>query len=101
MEQHPVSLWKLRHHLSQVMARIRHGEIIDITEDGRLIARIIPAGDRKPAPVLDRLVASGRATPAQRPGYRPRPDLDALVTCDSRLASAATDAGLAVLAPAG
>jgi antitoxin (DNA-binding transcriptional repressor) of toxin-antitoxin stability system len=45
---------------------------IDITEDGRLIARIIPAGDRKPAPVLDRLVASGRATPAQRPGYRPR-----------------------------
>ena len=28
------------------------------------------------------------------------PDLDALVTYDSRLASAATDAGLAVLAPA-
>jgi len=54
------------------MARVRHGETIDVTEHGRLIARIVPVGERQPTPVLARLVASGRATLAQRPGYRPR-----------------------------
>jgi antitoxin (DNA-binding transcriptional repressor) of toxin-antitoxin stability system len=54
------------------LARVRHGETIDITEHGRLIACIVPAGDRTPAPILERLVASGRATLARRPGYRPR-----------------------------
>jgi prevent-host-death family protein len=67
-----VGLRDLRHHTSEVLARVRHGETIDVTERGRLIARIVPVGDRKPTPVLERLVASGRATLAQRPGYRPR-----------------------------
>jgi antitoxin (DNA-binding transcriptional repressor) of toxin-antitoxin stability system len=43
-----------------------------VTEHGRLIARIVPVPDREPAPVLARLVESGRATLARRPGYRPR-----------------------------
>jgi antitoxin (DNA-binding transcriptional repressor) of toxin-antitoxin stability system len=55
-----------------VLARVRQGEIVDITEHGRLIARIVPVGERTPAPVLERLAASGRATLARRPGYRPR-----------------------------
>ncbi|HUB39157.1 MAG TPA: type II toxin-antitoxin system prevent-host-death family antitoxin [Streptosporangiaceae bacterium] len=67
-----VGLRDLRHHTSEVLARVRHGETIDITEHGRLIARIIPAGKREPAPILATLVASGRAVLAQRPGYRPR-----------------------------
>jgi prevent-host-death family protein len=67
-----VGLRDLRHHTSEVLARVRHGETIDVTDRGRLIARIVPVGDRKPTPVLERLVASGRATLAQRPGYRPR-----------------------------
>jgi prevent-host-death family protein len=67
-----VGLRDLRHHTSEVLARVRHGETIDVTERGRLIARIVPVGDRKPTPILERLVASGRATLAQRPGYRPR-----------------------------
>jgi len=62
----------LRHHTSDVLARVRQGETIDITEHGRLIARIVPAGERTPTPVMARLVASGRATLARRPGYRPR-----------------------------
>lgn len=67
-----VGLRDLRHHTSEVLARVRHGETIDVTERGRLIARIVPVGDRKPTPILERLVAAGRATLAQRPGYRPR-----------------------------
>ena len=55
-----------------MLARVRHGETIDVTEHGRLIARIVPVEKRQPAPALERLVSSGRATLAQRPGYRPR-----------------------------
>jgi prevent-host-death family protein len=71
-EPHSVGLRDLRHHTSEVLARVRHGETIDVTEHGRLIARIVPAGERTPTPVLGRLAASGRATLAERPGYRPR-----------------------------
>jgi prevent-host-death family protein len=71
-ETHAVGLRDLRHHTSEVLARVRHGETVDVTEHGRLIARIVPVGDREPTPVLTRLVESGRATLAQRPGYRPR-----------------------------
>jgi prevent-host-death family protein len=71
-EAHAVGLRDLRHHTSAVLARVRHGETIDVTEHGRLIARIVPVADREPAPVLARLVESGRATLARRPGYRPR-----------------------------
>jgi prevent-host-death family protein len=71
-DAHTVGLRDLRHHTSAVLARVRHGETIDVTEHGRLIARIVPVADREPAPVLTRLVESGRATLARRPGYRPR-----------------------------
>src|ERR1700730_13717 len=67
-----VGLRDLRHHTGEVLARVRHGETIDVTEHGRLIARIVPVGEREPTPILARLVASGRATLARRPGYRPR-----------------------------
>lgn len=67
-----MGLRDLRHHTSEVLARVRHGETIDVTEHGRLIARIVPVGDREPTPILARLAAAGRATLAQRPGYRPR-----------------------------
>jgi len=71
-DTHTVGLRDLRHHTSEVLARVRHGETIDVTEHGRLIARIVPVGERQPAPVLACLVEAGRATLAQRPGYRPR-----------------------------
>lgn len=71
-DAHSVGLRDLRHHTSEVLARVRHGETVDITEHGRLIARIVPAGDREPTPALARLVEDGRAEPARRPGYRPQ-----------------------------
>lgn len=62
----------LRHRTSEVLARVRHGETLDVTDYGRLIARIVPVEPRQLTPVLTRLIASGRATLARRPGYRPR-----------------------------
>jgi prevent-host-death family protein len=69
---HSVGLRELRHRTSEVLARVRHGETIDVTDHGHLIARIVPVEDREPTPILARLAAAGRATLAQRPGYRPR-----------------------------
>lgn len=71
-EYEPVGLRELRHNTSEVLARVRRGETVDVTEYGRLIARIVPVEVREPAPVLDRLAAAGRLRPALRPGYRPR-----------------------------
>lgn len=72
VNEHAVGLRELRHRTSEVLARVRHGETIDVTEYGRLVARIVPVEERDPTPVLDRLVAEGRVRPAVRRGYRPR-----------------------------
>jgi prevent-host-death family protein len=71
-DAHAVGLTDLRQHTGEVRARVRHGEIIDVTEHGRLIARIVPVGERQPTSILEHLVASGRVVHARRPGYRPR-----------------------------
>ncbi|MGW6200687.1 type II toxin-antitoxin system Phd/YefM family antitoxin [Kribbella sp. NPDC055110] len=57
--EHAVGLRELRHKTSEVLARVRHGETIDVTEYGRLVARIVPVDERDPTPVLDRLAAEG------------------------------------------
>jgi len=70
--EHAVGLRELRHNTSEVLARVRHGETIDVTEYGRPIARIVPVADRPPSPALERLAETGRMQRAERPGYRPR-----------------------------
>lgn len=72
VNEHAVGLRELRHNTGDVIARVRHGETIDITEYGRPIARIVPVADRTPAPIMTQLVQSGRAQLAIRPGYRPK-----------------------------
>jgi prevent-host-death family protein len=72
LHDHSVGLRELRHNTSEVLARVRHGETIDVTEYGRLVARIVPVEQREPTPVLDRLVEAGRVRLAVRPGFRPR-----------------------------
>ncbi|WP_131765519.1 type II toxin-antitoxin system Phd/YefM family antitoxin [Candidatus Protofrankia californiensis] len=69
---HSVGLRELRHNTSEVLARVRRGETVDVTEYGRLIARIVPVEDRTPIPIMSQLVESGKARLATRPGYRPR-----------------------------
>lgn len=70
-DEHVVGLRELRHRTGEVLARVRDGETIDVTEYGRPIARIVPIVARPVSPVLDQLVTSGRAVPATRRGYRP------------------------------
>ncbi|MQA64034.1 MAG: type II toxin-antitoxin system prevent-host-death family antitoxin [Actinophytocola sp.] len=72
MNEHAVGLRELRHNTGEVLARVRHGETIDVTEHGRLIARLVPVQDRAPSVALARLAESGRLRRATRPGYRPR-----------------------------
>ena len=67
-----MGLQELRHSTSEVLARVRRGETIDVTEYGRLIARIVPAREPGSPPVLDQLAGEGRVRAAVRPGYRPR-----------------------------
>ena len=68
-----VGVRELRQNLSVYLRRVESGETLDVTEHGRLVARLAPA----PAPetsTLDRLIAEGRATPARRPvGSLPEP----------------------------
>src|SRR3954462_8820917 len=72
LSEHTVGLRELRHKTSEVLARVRHGETIDVTEYGRLVARIVPVEERAATPVLDRLTEQGRVRTAVRPGFRPR-----------------------------
>ena len=61
-----VGVRELRQNLSVYLRRVEKGETLDVTEHGRLVARLAPA----PVPqmsILDRLIAEGRATPATRP----------------------------------
>jgi prevent-host-death family protein len=61
-----VGVRELRQNLSVYLRRVEQGETLDVTEHGRLVARLGPA----PAPemsVVDRLIAEGRATAASRP----------------------------------
>jgi antitoxin (DNA-binding transcriptional repressor) of toxin-antitoxin stability system len=59
---------ELTHHTAEIIARVRSGLTIEITQYGRTVARIVPAG--QPG-VYDVLVASGAITPAAQPGFLP------------------------------
>jgi prevent-host-death family protein len=54
-----VPLRELNQHTAQVLARVEHGEILEITSRGRPIARIVPIA----ADSMADLVAAGSAVP--------------------------------------
>jgi prevent-host-death family protein len=63
MEQVPIR--ELNQDTAGVLARVEHGESLEITNRGKPIARIIPVS----APSeLDDLIAAGRVTPATNRG---------------------------------
>jgi prevent-host-death family protein len=74
-----VSVRTLNQETSKVLARVKRGEEITLTERGEVIARIVPAS----AGTLDPLIRTGRVQPAAPRGPAPRPtipmrgDLDA------------------------
>lgn len=55
-----VPVRELNQNTAAVLARVKHGEQIDITERGRVIARLIPAQENP----LSALLESGKLHPA-------------------------------------
>lgn len=61
----------LNQETARVLARVKAGEEITVTERGAVIARIVPAS----AGPLDDLVSAGRVLPATTHGHAPRPTI--------------------------
>lgn len=64
-----VGVRALRDGLSKHLAEVRQGRTVTVTEHGKVIARIVPAGEPT---ALERLIAAGRVRPASR-AKRPAP----------------------------
>lgn len=64
-----VPVRELNQNTAGVLARVKRGEEIDITERGTIIARLVPAQRR---PLAD-LIASGKLRPPTVRGPVPRP----------------------------
>jgi prevent-host-death family protein len=71
LEEPSVGLRELRHHTSDVIARVRRGETIEVTEHGTPVARLVPIERPERPAVLARLEAEGRLRRAKNPGYLP------------------------------
>jgi prevent-host-death family protein len=66
-----IGIRELNQNTSQVLARVSHGETVEITDRGYPIARLVPiGGDRS---TLARLVAAGRAVAPTGGGAVPLP----------------------------
>lgn len=66
-----VSIRTLNQETSKVLARVKRGEEITLTERGEVIARIVPASSGP----LDSLISDGRVQPATVHGPAPRPTI--------------------------
>jgi prevent-host-death family protein len=66
-----VTVSELNRQTARVLDRIKAGESLEISEYGRPIARLLPAAPTTGSPLLDRLIAQGRAIPATNPGPIP------------------------------
>ena len=58
-----VGVRELRQNLSVYLRRVEAGEALEVTERGRPVAMLVPL--KKPSTVVERLVASGRASTRQ------------------------------------
>ncbi|MGH3262994.1 MAG: type II toxin-antitoxin system Phd/YefM family antitoxin [Trebonia sp.] len=72
LEEPSVGLRELRHHTSEVIARVRRGEMIEVTAHGTPVARLVPFERPERPTILARLEAEGRLRPAKNPGYVPQ-----------------------------
>jgi prevent-host-death family protein len=66
-----VTVSELNQQTARVLERIKAGESVEVSEYGRLIARIVPVAPVTGVPLLDELIGQGRATPAADPGPIP------------------------------
>jgi prevent-host-death family protein len=61
-----IGIRELRQHASVYVDLVAKGQTVDITNRGRLVARLVPAGE--PESPLERLVAAGILQRAEDPG---------------------------------
>jgi prevent-host-death family protein len=61
-----IGIRELRQHASVYVDLVERGETVDITNRGRLVARLVPARDVESP--LERLIAAGIVEPAEDPG---------------------------------
>jgi prevent-host-death family protein len=66
-----VTVSELNRQTAKVLDRIKAGESLEISEHGRPVARLSPAVPTTGAPLLDRLIAQGKAVPAVNAGPIP------------------------------
>jgi prevent-host-death family protein len=59
-----IGLRELRQNASQYIARVARGETVEVTRRGRLVARIVPAGED----TWEDLILRGEVIPAESPG---------------------------------
>jgi prevent-host-death family protein len=72
-----VTVSELNQQTAKVLERIKAGETLEISEYGKPIARLVPAVATTGVPLLDQLIAQGRAVPATSPGpISPTPPRD-------------------------
>lgn len=83
-----VPVRELNQQTSAVLARVQRGETVEITVNGRPVARLVPVADN--TSVLDRLAAEGRAVRPSVVGPVPMPPVlgDREVTVADELAAA-------------
>jgi prevent-host-death family protein len=66
-----VTVSELNRQTAKVLERVKAGESVEISEYGTPVARLLPASPVTGSPLLDRLIAQGRAIPAANPGPIP------------------------------
>jgi prevent-host-death family protein len=66
-----IGIRELNQHASRVIDRVRNGEVIEVTDRGKPVARVVPITD-SPG-LLGRLVQEGHATPPEARGKIPLP----------------------------
>jgi prevent-host-death family protein len=72
-----VGIRELRADLSRFVKRVREGEEILVTDRGRVVARLVPAGETR----LEKLIAAGLVeSPSRRRVKRPEPPIEAAGT---------------------
>jgi prevent-host-death family protein len=88
-----VTVSELNRQTAEVLDRVKAGESLEISEYGQPIARLMPTIG---APLLDRLIAQGRAIPAANSGpippTPPRGEDDSGVSLSAALAEMRDDA---------
>jgi len=61
---HQVGVRELRQNLSVYLQRVKEGETMEVTAHGQVVAHLTPVPDQEMG-ILERMIAEGRATPAQ------------------------------------